>query len=228
MPCLSCNSTMIYREEGKKVCPKCNHLKILDKFEGSKYSQKLQEHVRKQFLDFLKEFNKYDLIYAIALERENYSNSLLLSGQYNSFSLSMIFNFTFIISELINFGKDIKNGRRINEEIIKQIFDFSQVLVEVEMANIHVKSDRSSVILLENCHIDQINMSKSDKYFNICENENYGNIRKSYKINRIFTEREAKKIVEETRNQVGKYETDYRDFTAEEFISSCYEIIISL
>jgi hypothetical protein len=219
---------MIYVEEGKKVCPKCNDLKILDKIEGSKYSQKLQEFVRKQFLDGLKESNKYDLINVIALERENYSNILLLSRQYNSISLNIIFNFTFIISELINFGKEIKNGRKINEESIKQIFEASEKIVEVEMAHVRVKAGYSSVILLKNCPLDQVNMSESNKDFNICENENYGNIRKSYKINRIFTEREAKRIVEETRNKLGKYETDYEDFTAEEFISSCYEIIISL
>ena len=227
MPCSVCKSIMIY-DNTKKICPKCDGLKIVTKEEGCKYSKKLQEYIRKRYIDYLRKFDKFELIHAIVLERENYSNSLLLSKIYNTVSIDKLFNLTFVISELYKYGFESKRGKRITDQVIKECFEITDNVVEVEVEHAKVKAGNSTVVLLEDRDADEIDTSKISSYFRIYENENYDNIRLIYKNNNIFTNTEAEKIKEETRKRTGEYEIEYRDFTAEEFISTCFEFIAPL
>ena len=227
MPCSVCNSIMIY-DNTKKICPNCHGLKIVTKEEGSKYSQKLQEYIRKRYIDYLRKFDKFELIHAITLERENYSNSLLLSKIYNTVSIDKLFNLTFVISELIKYGFENRRGKRITDQVIKECFEITDNVVEVEVEHAKVKAGNSTVVLLEDRDADEIDTSKISSCIRIYENENYDNIRFIYKNNNIFTNTEAEEIKEETRKRTGEYEIEYRDFTAEEFISTCFEFIAPL
>ncbi|MGD1838867.1 MAG: family 1 glycosylhydrolase [Nitrososphaeraceae archaeon] len=45
IPCLSCNSFLIYKEK-QKICSKCNNLYILEKNEGIKYPKKIKRTIK--------------------------------------------------------------------------------------------------------------------------------------------------------------------------------------
>jgi hypothetical protein len=191
---------MLYNNR-KKLCPKCKGFKIVTKEEGGKYSKKLQEYIRKRFIDYFRKFDKFELIHAIALERENYSNSLLLSKRYNTVSIDILFNLTFVISELFKYGFENKRGKRITEQVMKECFKITDDVVEVEIEHAKVKAGNSTVVLLEDCDADEIDTSKISSYFRIYKNENYDNIRLIYKNNNIFTNTETEGIREETRKK---------------------------
>lgn len=224
LPCEVCNTTLIYYLD-EYQCPKCNGIQVLQKDGAIKYAEKLEKLTRKRFLDYLRDFDKYELIYELTQKREDYVTSILFSNQYEAIKLGIIFNSTFIISEVIKFGKERKDKSRlkINEQNIQEVLQTGGYVIDMETALAKVKAGRANVILLKQCDLSILSLRNSKEYVRIYDNETYAWITDLYRSNSIFSEAEAERIISQEGEKFS--EPTYRKFTSSEFISSCYEII---
>jgi len=68
MTCKVCGSTLIYYENNF-ICPNCNGFHILEKKLGATYTQRFRELTRDRFIDYLVDFDKYQLIFESAAQR---------------------------------------------------------------------------------------------------------------------------------------------------------------
>lgn len=224
MPCNKCGEELIYYQT-EFSCPKCNGYHTLEKNEGQEYTQRFQELARKRFVDYLRQFDKYQLIFELAYIREQYATDLFASTEYNAIQINVIFDYTFIILELLRFGNEKKKGQNITDEKLKELLRATEMVINVETAHSKVKAGRSTVVLKQRCDLNKLTLRNISEHIRICENEGYFKISETYRKRGILTTEEGLKMRDQIREETGRYDRTYRDFTSEEFISDCYEII---
>jgi len=108
-----------------------------------------------------------------------------------------------------------------------ELIDMGKKLLDIENAYIHVKANYFSIIVEKPFTQGKFTQDQISK-IKVVENERYSTIRETFGGIDIFSAQVAEEKAGEILKNMKIEDRKYRDYTAEEFISSCYPLILSM
>jgi hypothetical protein len=224
LPCEVCGSTLIYYPD-RFQCPKCQGFSILEGEEAVRLYGQQVDLARKGWHNFLSEFNRDSLMLDSARKLESYCRNILFS-KYSAINLDSLFILAYIVQQASKYCNNRK-GKIIDDLDLDKIITTAYKILKIENAYTRLKAGYSTILFKESLTEEKQDTNQMSK-FEIVENERYNLMRLTFANHDIFPEELAEQKVSAIVKTIGNEERKYRDFTAKEFISACYDLIVVL
>jgi hypothetical protein len=224
MPCKKCGKPLLFYHNEFK-CARCLGFNVLEQDIAAAFYKTQIEFVRKKWQEYLSKFNKDSVMLGAARHREHYCRDILFS-KYCTINLDRLFILTVVIQHAALYSNP-KKGRIVDDASFQEVIDMGMKVLTIENAYTHVKASYSSIVVEEPFTQGKFTPDQFSK-LKIVENERYNTVRETFAGIDVFTAQVAEEKAREILKNMKSEERKYRDFTAKEFVSSCYPLILSM
>jgi hypothetical protein len=224
MPCSICGRPLFFYPN-QFNCAQCKGFNVLEQNEAAHLYEIQIEFVRKKWREYLSKFNKDSIILEAARYRERYCRNILFS-RYSTINLDTLFVLTVVIQHAALFS-NAKKGCILDDISFREVIDMGRKVSILENTYTYIKANYYSIVIKEPLTQGEFTPDQISK-IKIVENERYNTVRETFAGIDVFPARVAEEKVAEILKNMKSEERKYRDFTAEEFISSCYPVILAM
>jgi hypothetical protein len=224
MTCPQCGRSLVqYYDETK--CLNCDGLAHLDPITAIAVWEQRFEHFNNLYNNELKKWDiDYMLANILALREKSARNYI---KEYGPMELGRYATYSILLDRVMRFS--VYGGKIPAEQAeVTRLTNGFEVLFRIEDQLIKLKSCYGDVLYLKPFNLEKMTIQENIDNFIFVENDRYDFIRKTFAIYDIYSEQDAKRIIEQYKAEEENIDhgpMEYRHFEPPEFIVTNFQIL---